>query len=504
MTRFAAFKKTFSIIGILLLSLLLFLPAAQAAESVVPHQVLIKDGIITSYFDILDHNGKSVLHVAPDQVKLTFDNQQVKVQQFSPFANRGEGVAAVLMIDLSLSLGEDNFQMAKQALDIWVDSMTASDRTALVAFTDKVTVYSEFTNDRTFLKSQINELRLAPGGTQLNDAMIEAYKIAGIIDDSLPARRVVVALSDGIHQAPTGATRDEIIKKIQEVQIPFYSIAYSNKPSNSYERAAVEGGQEALSTFSRLSGGGYYPTEKNSLAAAYAGINARIRNSYVVVGDISNIKGDGKLHRVQIDYASANGTLSEGMDVRYAASQSKQSKLAPKVMIGAGVLVLIALACAFMASKKKKNAAKKVEAPAAPVATAKAPSTKPMESPATAGAQAASPKTNVNIPTKPAGIEIVLTPLGTAGAKPYQVKIQDRVEIGRSKNAQVSLPDDAAISSRHCEISWSGGVLYLKDLGSTNGTNVNGIPITSAYRLKPGDVIGIGQVQLRLGDIREL
>jgi hypothetical protein len=62
--------------------------------------------------------------------------------------------------------------------------------------------------------------------------------------------------------------------------------------------------------------------------------------------------------------------------------------------------------------------------------------------------------------------------------------------IGRGSTAQVILSDSGA-SRHHARILWSGKVAGLEDLGSTNGTLLNGHKVTSSP-LEQGDVITIG------------
>jgi hypothetical protein len=104
----------------------------------------------------------------------------------------------------------------------------------------------------------------------------------------------------------------------------------------------------------------------------------------------------------------------------------------------------------------------------------------------------------------PAKVEIKLTTVSPTDAKQYVVKIVDKIEIGRGEQCQVRFPDDASVSSRHCEISWNAGELYLRDLGSTNGVSVNGVPIRGSYNLKLRDVIELGKIRLRLGEVKTL
>lgn len=66
--------------------------------------------------------------------------------------------------------------------------------------------------------------------------------------------------------------------------------------------------------------------------------------------------------------------------------------------------------------------------------------------------------------------------------------------IGRGSTAQVILSDSGA-SRHHARILWSGKVAGLEDLGSTNGTLLNGHKVTSSP-LEQGDVITIGATKL--------
>ena len=92
-------------------------------------------------------------------------------------------------------------------------------------------------------------------------------------------------------------------------------------------------------------------------------------------------------------------------------------------------------------------------------------------------------------------------PAGTAGGSivvpgGQRVKLGDGVAvIGRSADCTVHLPD-TSVSRRHAELRPAGAGWTVVDLGSTNGTRVNGAPATTAA-LRDGDTITVGDVQLR-------
>ncbi|MFC4606201.1 FhaA domain-containing protein [Rhodococcus kronopolitis] len=71
---------------------------------------------------------------------------------------------------------------------------------------------------------------------------------------------------------------------------------------------------------------------------------------------------------------------------------------------------------------------------------------------------------------------------------------EGRNVIGRGQEAQFRLPD-TGVSRRHIEIRWDGQMAMLSDLGSTNGTTVNGAPVQD-WQLADGDVIRAGHSEI--------
>jgi len=82
--------------------------------------------------------------------------------------------------------------------------------------------------------------------------------------------------------------------------------------------------------------------------------------------------------------------------------------------------------------------------------------------------------------------------------------------VGRTEAPFASYPPELAgsLSRRHARIFCEGGAVYLADLGSKNGTTVNGVPVQhSISRLKSGDVLAFGKslsyrVQLEAGAVQ--
>jgi pSer/pThr/pTyr-binding forkhead associated (FHA) protein len=70
------------------------------------------------------------------------------------------------------------------------------------------------------------------------------------------------------------------------------------------------------------------------------------------------------------------------------------------------------------------------------------------------------------------------------------------VTLGRSRQCDVVL-DDANVSRQHAEIRPRGGSWVLTDLGSTNGSRLNGRPVEGPEVVRSGDEIELGATALR-------
>jgi len=69
-------------------------------------------------------------------------------------------------------------------------------------------------------------------------------------------------------------------------------------------------------------------------------------------------------------------------------------------------------------------------------------------------------------------------------------------KVGRDRSNNISIPDDHYISRYHAWVLQNKGKFWLEDLGSTNGTLLNGRPITIRVRLSAGDRLTFGKTEL--------
>ena len=81
----------------------------------------------------------------------------------------------------------------------------------------------------------------------------------------------------------------------------------------------------------------------------------------------------------------------------------------------------------------------------------------------------------------------------------YQCDIVDKIIVGRSAaSCNLAITTDNAVSEKHCEISLEDNRFYITDLGSSNGTFLNGNKIHSTVELETGCTLKIGRSVYRL------
>jgi len=91
--------------------------------------------------------------------------------------------------------------------------------------------------------------------------------------------------------------------------------------------------------------------------------------------------------------------------------------------------------------------------------------------------------------------KLVILSQGMTG-RSHELKV-DKTTVGRVDDNTFPIAE-ASVSSHHCEILLRGEQVVVHDLNSTNGTFINGDRVTGEATLKPGQILRLGQVELRL------
>lgn len=111
-----------------------------------------------------------------------------------------------------------------------------------------------------------------------------------------------------------------------------------------------------------------------------------------------------------------------------------------------------------------------------------------------ASSPAAAPAPRANVPAAPSRQPTRLQPVLDIDGQRYSLNAPSIV-LGRSSEADI-LVDDTGVSRRHLEIQTAGGTTTAVDLGSTNGSYVNGHKVAGSMELTDGSTITMGRTKI--------
>lgn len=451
---------------------------------------------VAVYLDIRSESGEAVANVRAEQVQAEIGPFQVSTKSLQAFSTSSEGIAYIFLVDVSKSLKPDQFAKIRNALLQWTEKLGDKDRAAIVTFGESVKTAQDFTADKAVLKTKIGELALTDLHTHLNEGLVRALDLGRRGDADLPRRRVIVTLTDGVADAAGGSTRDDTMTRIKEEPVPIYAIGFASASVSARDK---DEGFKVLGAFAHASGGAFVAAGAVPFGELFAKIHKMLGEAYLLTLDCATCPGDGRAYPLRVKLQADNRVLTTTSDVRLAPGDVAPvvTTMAPPEQVedsqplrvwlagGAGIVALLG----FLLSRRKK--APKHQPPV------------PDPTPNARVAQAIAVPIDLAVTAlpvaRPSGIHIRLTAVsGTQHGREWLAEVDAETVIGRSPSCAVVIDDDIEVSSRNSVLSAEGGLLFVDDLGSTNGTAVNGSPIVGRRRVGDGDLILVGRTELRL------
>ncbi|MEP7223349.1 MAG: FHA domain-containing protein [Actinomycetota bacterium] len=117
----------------------------------------------------------------------------------------------------------------------------------------------------------------------------------------------------------------------------------------------------------------------------------------------------------------------------------------------------------------------------------------PQESIVLGAAEAAALRAELAV--RPAQLLVVTSPELAVGST---IELSAPAVVGRDAGSGIRLARDEFVSARHARIEPRPDGIWIEDLGSTNGTHINGARLRGVRALRPGDVVRIGETELQV------
>ncbi len=462
---------------------------------------------------------------------LLIGKNTLQIEDIKTLRERKEPITFLCLVDISGSMTEDGIAQTKNVLKQFVEAKEAEDNFCITTMGNDVTS-SGFLTDRDKLMETVDGIvRIGTEDTNLYYSITEALNVLKT-DKAVHKKRCLVIFSDGEDDQKKGITRKEAEDAVKDSHIPVFTVMLTgNKLKDAEESAKI------LGSFARNSAGGEHYAPPLETGTAYedicAGVNGRLRSSVVVSGSLEEIKevGDDTVY-IGVTLSDGAREASDGITVpagtileaieamdeaRKAADvkvtvvnehgepEPQEEKTSRLPVIGIVVLVLVLILALVILLIRKRGEdrddgeqeewddydGREMTGAVAGVSYDAVTVAADDFTEADNGQPVAARKGKDKV-------RITLFQIGPGKTENHSLVVKERVTIGRDKNCQLSLPNDTALSGRHCSLLYRGSSVYVRDEESTNGTFVNGVPVVGEYKLEMDDILLIGSSEYRI------
>ena len=437
---------------------------AQQPELVI-RQVSVHLPYISAYVDVPAQNGRPLRLQASDISAVAIQGHTVKLEDMRV----SHSFAYTFLLDVSGSM-----TIRKEVVNAivnWIDQLPPDDHVELFAFGETYREIGNPTSSRAALISGLKTLRSGDQKTNLYLALERGIMNAERTDASLPEGRLIILLTDGKNEGDNGGISEaKLHEDIRNGHVPIYAVGHTRLGAT--EQDIYLGKMKAFAEES----GGFYDCggtltsvlcrPNASLKESFERLSARMNGLFVVQMKCDSCQ-ESDNHDLQI-------TLTNGSTGRIPVALAilpVPAKTSPVWLYIVGtLLLLVVLVLVWFVFRKQPQPQIAVEVPP----------------------QGEVPQQESGLP---AHITIVS---GPAPGQVFQFKLLATVVIGRDPGCEVILPDDKEISSRHCELIRTGNRVEISDLGSLNGTLLNGAHVVARQRVEDGDLIRVGRTEFRV------
>ncbi len=520
-------------IPILFFLCLLFAPPCPAADT---DTLILHSVDSTNWPDIrlvvsVRQDNRQLEKAVADEFAIVLDdNQELAVTRLTSRADAGMVTAALLAVDTSGTMRGKPLEEIRKALVLLASRKGKNDLLGLVSFNDDMFVNQDFTPDSALFQQGVASLKAGGKITVLYKTLLQGLEM--LADPGLPGDRFLVILSDGKDEG-VGYTLDDGIARAKALGIPVYAMGMvSSRVDPKY--------LDAMERMATLTGGEYMKV-KNALdlGRAWLEITNRILQRQVIEVRV-NADTDGRSHTLLVKHTAPDGGVVAARETITAplirtekkagavtgAIQEPQAGTAkpepaqqtaagnvqsgqekgwqalpawmPIAAVVSGLVLFILLFLFFRRLRKPAavpgaGSANESGAAAGTEVCANCGRSLPVgggqclfcsEQAPAAGQTPAATGWSLAVETPCLAFDLVVGSM-SIGANP----------------ANDLVIDVDTVSGFHAEISGNGQEWMLKDLGSTNGTFLDDVPVLEPVALYDGAVVQFGsQVRGRIAN----
>lgn len=510
-----AFKKIILCMAAVLMLCSICCIGAEADDSIIlgMDQYRTENGKIIIY---VNHNKGGSFEIVKEDSHIVVGKQDLDIETVEKFKS-SEPVSYMFVVDISGSMSKDRIETIKDTLKEFIGTKKSGDNFCIATMADEL-ISSGFSEDAQTLNAFVDGIQVTRQDTDLYKSIREELNVLKT-DKAVHRKRCLVIFSDGADDQKDGITQSEAETQVKNSHIPVFTVALL--PAN-YKDADIESAK-ILGSFARYSAGGqhYVPQIDGFECKDVCGKITRVlEDSLIVSADLAEVTAqDGEIYLgVKFYDGTENGKdgyqipAGDILDAIKQAQQNVQVNVninrnedetqetstvieeeetdsSMIIIIGAiiaAVIIVVVIILLIMSGNKKK------QAPAPSISMGNGGGSR------TVGLGQNPPAPTPQKPSSPGAVKVTLYKVGPGGDEKYPLVLDNKKTIGRKKTCDLSFENDNALSGIHCYIYSKNKKIYVQDNNSTNGTYINGVPITGEFIVESGDTLLAGSSEYKI------
>ena len=516
---------TFTVIFLLVT---ISLPAHAAENMTVIEKYTTEDGIVLYVQGVEGEVSEAAYQVGTDACT---------VESFVSVEAAQEPVRTLILWDNSLSVMNKYGDAVKGILIDLVAGRAAGEEFAIAVLDREVTYLTDYSSDYSYLKQMIEDMEGEDKDAYLIENLYESISTLNQMQDAGYKR--IIVISDGMDSTEIGYSKDELMALMEKTPYPIHTVGISGK--NNQDEL------QNMFALSRMTQAQYIALEETtdtvSVAEAFRAdyhllqvkieVPKELQNGSTQNSQLTLTAGNASYTaQSQVTLPFADLTAEESIEETAAEPEAEEEEVPVEepetsgkpilqiLLIGMAFIVAVSTVVIIILIKNRKKDGKSdnayeeldkriknerhKEATVPAFAPIKSQKTDMLQKTVTEKQESSGSRTLLLFDTpeaeghKAKNKRIILTDEADA-MRTYQSDITDKIIVGRSTaSCNLAIITDNAVSEKHCEISLESNRFYIADLGSSNGTFLNGEKIHSATEIKTGCKLKIGRSEYRL------
>ena len=410
-------------------------------------------------FDLIGDDGNILSGQVPGDVVLQEDGSIVEPALH--FGQMNDPTAIVIAIDVSKSMLKV-WPYIRSGVVSLLESLPMETGSALTAFDDRSRIVADFHVSRNAQIDAVGLMQPTGDATELFYGIHSAMEM--LKDPGLSARKFLIVISDGKNE---GGAYDLTgnITEAERLGVSIIGLGVDLGDGTEWRN---------LERLSLETGGVFIPLDASASAkVGFDRVGDHLGSRWHAVW-MTDLPDDGEVHSFSLEVKSPGGggkiEIDHAIPVQPKPLEAPLWKSTEALIAGGGAVLLGLVLLLVLIIRRRRRQVESVDFPE------------------TAGIEP-----TVVVPTGPLFAKITAT---HEGEEYGEYGLHDTpLAVGRDVMNDIMLPD-SQVSRQHVKFSVESGVCYLHDLGSSNGTWLNGTPLSGSLSLADGDHVKVGPFDL--------